>query len=144
MRASIWYGGMWVATLLLVGCNAPSVSEDMRLASTGMEQIQEEEYQQAEKTLKKALEINPDNPYAILNLGVVYHQTGRPTKARKQYKKVIKNQKAAELKADRATSSTDEGKPLRKVARENLRLLDQAREESGGGADTSSGESATS
>ena len=82
----------WIALIImtggmLVGC--ATLHEDMRLSNQGLEQISKGNYQQAEEYLERALSMNPNNPYAILNMGVVYHNTGRKVQAREMYNKVL-------------------------------------------------------
>ena len=47
------------------------------------------DYQSAEKYLAEALALNPENPYALLNKGVVYENTDRKPQAIAMYQKVI-------------------------------------------------------
>ena len=70
---------------LLSGCAA----KDMTLSNQGYEELTKTNYNQAEKYFSEALYINPDNPYALLNLGQVYQETGHPARARQMYEKVI-------------------------------------------------------
>lgn len=108
--------------VLVIGCaTTNNISTDMKYANWGFDFICKGMYVDAEKYLKQALVVNPENPYALLNLGVVYQNTGRPEKARPLYEKVIKlNPK------DTATRSNLEGKAgktLVDLAKENLRIL---------------------
>ncbi len=48
------------------------------------------DYATAEQFLGDALEYNPANEYALLNLGVVYQDTGRPELARRTYAEIIR------------------------------------------------------
>ncbi|MBW2609589.1 MAG: type II secretion system secretin GspD [Deltaproteobacteria bacterium] len=95
--------------------------EDMRLADLAYTRIRLKDYEKAVEYLKKALEINPDNPYAILNMGVIYEETGEKDKAVKMYEKLIS------LNSDeRAFTSTDpmqRGRKLTDLARDNLKNL---------------------
>ncbi len=67
----------------------------------------------------RPLALNPNNPYALLNMGVVYQNTGRPEKAREMYNRVI------ELRVKAATdkSSSDWGQELGEKAKKNLDAL---------------------
>jgi tetratricopeptide (TPR) repeat protein len=71
--------------VLLAGC--ASFSRDMRLSNQGYEDILNKNYTQAEKHLTEALAVNPNNPYALINMGVVYENTGRQPQAREMYEK---------------------------------------------------------
>jgi hypothetical protein len=102
-----------------VGC----AGKDMTLSNQGLQAISEGQYEQAEVYLGEALYINPENPYALLNMGVLYHKTGRLEQARQMYRKVIELQPSAQ--ADHSNIDSSAGKSLVELARENLRLLDK-------------------
>jgi Tfp pilus assembly protein PilF len=79
-----------ILSFILAGCaSTPEKAPDVDLTEQAYTAIAEGDYEKAEALLEVALSINPDNPYALLNMGVVYHQTGRIEKAREQYVKVI-------------------------------------------------------
>jgi general secretion pathway protein D len=99
----------------------PSNTEDMVLSDQGFELLESEDYDTAEGYFKRALEINPDNPYALLNLGVVYDVKGEREKAIRMYEKVIKLDPD-----DRAALSTNPekiGYRLGDIAKDNLKRL---------------------
>jgi len=102
----------------VVGC----ATQDMELSNEGFQAISGKNYGQAETSLEKALSINPDNPYALLNMGVVYQETGRLDKARQMYEKVIALQ--PKDVAEESNTGSFAGKGLAAIARENLKLLD--------------------
>jgi tetratricopeptide (TPR) repeat protein len=112
---SLWIG------LGLCGC----ATQDMELSNQGFHEISRGDFEQAEVDLQTALALNPDNPYALLNLGVVYQDNGRLDKAREKYEKLI----ALKPDAIAEKSNTDSlaGKSLVEIARANLKLL-EARE----------------
>jgi len=105
-------------TFLLGGCAA----KDMTLSNQGYEALSDANYTRAEAYLSEALYLNPENPYALLNLGQVYHKTGRPDKARQMYEKVISL--SPPDKERQATTDSGEEKPLVIIAAENLNRLD--------------------
>lgn len=108
-----------VFCLVLVGCAA--FSKDMRLSDKGFEALSQGKFVEAEKYLNEALAVNPDNPYAVLNMGVVYQNTGRIDDAKKMYRKVIElNPKE---RADKSNQDGARGKPLVDIAKENLSML---------------------
>ncbi len=74
---------------LFSGCINFLRSEDMRLSNKALQEIKRGNYKDAEKYLDKALSKNPDNMYAILNMGVVYFKTDRRVQAREMFNKVI-------------------------------------------------------
>jgi general secretion pathway protein D len=96
-------------------------TEDMRLADLGYQFLEAKDYDKAKQYLEKALEINPDNPYALLNMGVVYEAEGKRDEAIKMYEKVITLNPE-----DRVFESTDSekiGHKLSDIATDNLKRL---------------------
>jgi hypothetical protein len=118
MRVSRWLVLLTLSIAGLVGC----ATQDMELSNEGFQSISEKNYGQAETSLEKALSINPDNPYALLNMGVVYQETGRLSKARQMYEKVIALQ--PKEVAEQSNTGSFAGKGLADIARENLKLLE--------------------
>jgi len=95
--------------------------EDMRLNDRGYGYLLAKDYEKAREYFEKALEINPDNPYAILNMGVIYERQDNVQEAIRMYEKVI-----ALNPKDRAGESTDtmkKGRSLVDIARDNLMKL---------------------
>ena len=71
---------------VLVGCGGSSyVAQDMFLVNQGFEELSNSNYLEAEAYLLAALDVNPNNPYTLLNLGVVYQDTGRIKEAVQMY-----------------------------------------------------------
>jgi hypothetical protein len=118
---SLWIG------LSLCGC----ATQDMELSNRGFQEISRGDFKQAEVDLQTALALNPDNPYALLNLGVVYQENGRLDKAREKYEKLIALKPDAI--AEESNTASLSGKSLVEIARANLKLL-EAREEEGAAA----------
>ncbi len=104
---------------MLVGC--ATLSEDMKLSNQGLEEITKNNYQQAERYLERALSLNSNNPYANLNMGVVYHYTGRKEQAREMYNKVISITK--DEKAQQSNEAWALGKELIEIAKKNIENL---------------------
>jgi nucleoid-associated protein YgaU len=121
MRVSRWLVLLTLSIAGMVGC----ATQDMELSNEGFQAISEKNYGQAETSLEKALSINPNNPYALLNMGVVYQETGRLDKARQMYEKVIALQ--PKEVAEESNTGSFAGKGLADIARENMKLL-EARE----------------
>ncbi len=99
----------------------PSDTEDMRLSDQGFELLEVEDYDTAQDYFEKALEINPDNPYALLNLGVVYDVKGEREKAIRMYEKVI--QLDPDDRATLSTNPEETGNRLVDIAKDNLKRL---------------------
>ena len=103
-----------MVALLLLGC----AGKDMRLANQGSEAIVMNDYRSAEKHLGEALALNPDNPYALFNMGVVYEKTGRQQEAIAMYQKVLElNPKE---KDDQSNNDSANGQSITELARGNL------------------------
>ena len=112
---------LFIISFLVFGC-AP-YTNDMRLSNSAYEDIIHNKYKEAEQKLHKALQENPDNHYAQLNLGVIYHDTGRYDKAKEMYKKVIDSK--TEETAQRSNDEKECGKRLVDIAKYNLALLEE-------------------
>ena len=107
----------FLLAVLLSGCAA----KDMTLANKGYEALSDANYADAEEYLSEALYLNPNNPYALLNLGEVYQEMGYPERARQMYEKLI--DLAPPDSERQATAESDEEKPLIDIAMERLQLL---------------------
>ena len=111
-----WYATILIMSVVLVGCVA--LREDMRLSNKGFGEIKDGNYQEAEKYLQRALSINPNNPYAILNMGVVYYETGRKEQAREMFNKVLSI--AEKEEAEQSNQGWAVKKDLTEIAKKNL------------------------
>jgi tetratricopeptide (TPR) repeat protein len=103
-----------------------TLSEDMILSEQGFDALSRGNYQEAEEYLDKALALNRINPYALLNMGVVYQNTGRYEEARMMYIRVISQNPDAT--AIRSTREGSTGKTLAEIAKENLATLPRERQ----------------
>ena len=119
MKKTKWFTLILVVCVVLIGCTV--LREDMRLSNRGLKEISKGNFQQAEKYLERALSLNPDNPYAVLNMGVVYQNTGRNEQAREMYKKVLSI--SSEEKAQQSNKDWAVGKDLVEIAKKNLQTL---------------------
>ena len=108
-----------VAGLLLSGCTRQTEALD-----TGWTMITAEDYASARAHYQSMLAEDPNNPYANLNLGVAYEETGDNEMAAKHYQVAIANGKNAQIQevaqdgnvAPRSTT-------VAKIAQENLACL---------------------
>ncbi len=110
--------------LLFITASCASTSQkapDVDLTEQAFKAISVGDFEKAESLLEVALSINPQNPYALLNLGVVYQNTGRIDKARELYVKVILQD--AQETVLRSNVKEMEGKSLVDIAKENLENL---------------------
>ena len=108
-----------ILSVLLAGC--ATSSQDMNYMNQGFDELSNGNFKKAEEYLEKALSINPDNLYAVLNMGVVYQNTGRPEKAREMYQKVIDRQ--SKSLASRSNKDWAVGEKLAEIAKKNLENL---------------------
>lgn len=104
----------------LGGC----ATKDVDLVESAFLNIENQQWAAAEKELREALEINENNPFAMLNLGVVYENTGRPDEAREMYNRVLESNTRA--RANKTNVSFERGQRLTELAELNLRTLDEA------------------
>jgi hypothetical protein len=126
MKRYRWFMPVWIFVVLFGAC-ASTLTEDQRLSEQGFQELSGRNYREAEMLLDEALSLNPNNPYALLNMGVVYQNTGRMEEAQEMYERVI-----ALAPGDKATVSNKSsavGKPLAELARENLIILEKRRTE---------------
>ncbi|MBI4183128.1 MAG: tetratricopeptide repeat protein [Proteobacteria bacterium] len=107
-----------VALALLPACSAVFSDDAATLVDQGFEALKAGDLAKAEDLNQRAIEAAPDNPYALLNLGVVYQRTGRPREAAMLYQRVI--ELAPETRAARSNVGESEGQPLAEIARRNL------------------------
>ncbi len=102
--------------------NGGHESSDMRLANLGYKYLQLKDYDRALDYYNQALEINPENPYALLNKGYIYQVRGDRQNARSMYEKLI-----AMDTNERALNSTEPekvGRKLTDIAKDNLKSLE--------------------
>jgi len=104
------------------GAGAP-LSVAARLVALGYDNLVRGDYATAESYYRKALLLEPDNPYALLNLGVIAQRTGRREEAADLYRRVIFQN--ASQPAVVSTAPDQVGRSLADIARANLaELLD--------------------
>ncbi len=106
----------------------PNPEHAVALTDIGFAKLQKQEYGRAKEYFEQALKIDPENPYALINLGVVYEHEGDRERARSLYRKVLEQgpNKTGKGEEGQANSAS-----LRELARENLRHLEQAGAENG-------------
>jgi Tfp pilus assembly protein PilF len=123
MRKKEWIAGIFMISILFAclfaGC--ATTRSDMAYSNRGFEELCKQNFTKAEEYLEKALEINPDNAYALLNMGCVCQNTGRPEKARQMYQKVIDLE--SQSPAERSNEDWARGKKLSEIAKRNLETL---------------------
>ena len=91
----------------------------LALTDLGFAKLEKKEYGRAREYFQQALKIDPENPYALINLGVVCEREGDVAGARKLYDKVL------QLKSEQVSGETDGNESIRRVARDNIEQLDK-------------------
>ncbi len=103
-----------------------NTEQSMALTEMGFEKLLKENYQGAKQFFVKALENDVKNPYALLNLGVVYESENKPEEALKMYQAVIST--GTPLIAPNSTDPSKKGLPLLQIARDNIEKLQKNRQ----------------
>jgi tetratricopeptide (TPR) repeat protein len=103
-----------------------NTEQSMALTEMGFERLLKENYQGAKQFFVKALENDAKNPYALLNLGVVYESENKPDEALKMYQAVIST--GTPLIAPNSTDPSKKGLPLLQIARDNIDKLQKNRQ----------------
>ncbi len=93
----------------------------MTLTRTGYEKLQAEEVEAAKEYFREALVIDPVNPYALMNMGVIYEQEGKPKQAVAMYQAVAAG--PSEAVAESSGDSQKAGVPLKTLAQENIERI---------------------
>lgn len=91
------------------------------LTEKGFGKLLENKNQEARIYFEEALELDPNNPYALLNMGVVLERQGQHTGAIQYYQRVISTGTTAT--AIEASDPGKEGLSLVQIARENIERL---------------------
>ncbi len=93
----------------------------MTLTRKGYEKLQAGETEVAKDYFIEALAIDPTNPYARMNLGVVYEKESKPEQAIEMYKAVISG--GSDAVADSSADSMKKGIPLKTLAKESIERI---------------------
>lgn len=120
--------------LVLIACSIVGSRQEAELVENGYTAMAGGDYHTAEYLLNQALRINDKNPYALLNLGVIYQETNRFDKAREFYKAVIDLNPRQTAAATNVQGYT--GKNLADIAKTNLQSLPPSPASAGTEADS--------
>jgi general secretion pathway protein D len=114
-----------------MGQKLPSVEEKMNETTTlehtnkllmkGYESLQSGDFSKAKMLFLKVLEIDPANPYAMMNMGVIYEKEGRNDSAIKMYQEILAG--GSDAVADKTNDPDKTGMTLRELAMENLERM---------------------
>ena len=87
----------------------------------GFAKLQQKKYLEAKGYFRQALKIQPENPYALINMGIIYEHEKQFNKAAETYQQVLD---LADSRQDSAEAGhTPEDQALLNTARENLRKI---------------------
>ncbi len=89
------------------------------LFDLGFANLQKDRLDKARDFFIQALKIAPDNPYAAVNLGVVYQREGNVAAARKMYQQVIE----LDIDSEKNTQQQEALEAIKRLARENMNTL---------------------
>ncbi len=92
----------------------------LKLSELGYEKLQHNQIPEAKEYFLEALQIDPENPYALINIAVVYEKERQIEKAVEAYRKVLFG--TATIDSGSGNPMRD-GIPLRQIAEENLKRL---------------------
>jgi general secretion pathway protein D len=98
-------------------------TKDNRLADLGYGYLQTKDYDRAAEYYEKALKINPDNPYALLNMGFICQKKKDNQKAIEMYERLISLD--SDERAYVSTETAQAGRKLSDIARDNLKNLQE-------------------
>jgi len=87
----------------------------LTLNMRGYEKLQAGDLRGAKNYFGEALDIDPNNPFALINMGVVYEKEGKPKEALIMYQAVLSGD--SDAVADKASGSL---KTVKDMARENI------------------------
>ena len=111
-----WLLVSMLGIVIASGCaTTKTSSKDYTLSNQACAAIESEDYDKAEKLLEEALQINPKNAFAWLNLGVVNQKQERYDKAKECYLKVVDH-----AWDEKGSNKAADGRSLVRMARDNL------------------------
>lgn len=102
----------------------PNKNYAVALADLGLDSLQKKNLKRAREYFVQALKIDPQNPYALLNLGLVNEEEGNRERAAEMYKMVIELPAAEQLSEERPVIDPEQLGAIKQMAAENLKKLD--------------------
>jgi general secretion pathway protein D len=93
----------------------------LRLSELGYDKLQHNQILEAKEYFLEALRVDPENPFALINLAVVHEKEGQPGKAVEAYRKVVLSKTT--MTASGSSDPARVGLPLVQIAKENLQRL---------------------
>jgi general secretion pathway protein D len=93
----------------------------MPLTKRGYEKLQNGELEAAKDYFSEALALDPVNPFALVNMGVVYEKQGKPKEALEMYRAVVSG--PSEAVTDSSGDPLKKGVPLKTLAQESINRI---------------------
>ena len=92
-----------------------------QLASTGFKKLLEGDLNEAKQFFEQALQIDSQNPYALMNLGVIYENEELPQQALVMYRAVVAT--GSEVLAEKSSSPEATGHSIVELAEEHIKRI---------------------
>lgn len=92
-----------------------------QLTTSGYEKLMAGEIQEAKEFFEAALQIDSQNPYALMNLGVIYEKEKLPQQALIMYRAVVAT--GSEVLADKSSSPEATGRSILDLAKESIERI---------------------
>ena len=90
----------------------------MTLTRKGYDKLRKEKIDAAKDYFSEALAIDPTNPFALMNMGVIYEKEKKPKKALEMYQAVVDGN--SDAVANSSSEPDKQAMPLKKMAQENI------------------------
>ncbi len=90
----------------------------LKISEQGYSELQNNHLIEAKNYFLESLQIDPENPYALINLAVVYEKEGQTDKAIEAYRKVVLS--GTNRVASGSSDPAKVGEPLIRIAKESL------------------------
>jgi general secretion pathway protein D len=92
-----------------------------QLASMGFEKLMKGDMKESKEYFEQALEIDSRNPYALMNLGVIYEKENHPQLAIVMYEAVVAT--GSEKLAEKSSDPTATGRTIVELAQEHIERI---------------------
>lgn len=103
-----------------------ALTEEMKLVDLGYNHMEAQNTEKAKHYFNQVLKVNPENPYALLDLGVIFEREGNVAAAAAMYQRVINLNPDDIVTESSRPSGLD--RTLSEVARDNMNRLGAAAE----------------
>jgi tetratricopeptide (TPR) repeat protein len=113
-------------SLSAAGMTGCTLGEIAKIQSDGIDYYVDGDIEAYKEEIRNAYEKDPDDPYAMNNMGVVYELEGDIPKAKEMYKKAADN--AGERGIRKSSREGDKDRSLKEIAEENLKRIEKFEE----------------